>query len=224
MQANILLHGLFLSNPGPNAGGLRKWERITKRQTASLSFHWACKIFTIIGQILFQNLKLIWPFKDVVFVFYERGTGLEKVHIYFQSRWLTLTYVTASPTVRVVLLPPREPVQFIISFLLHNKSVSIGFKEIFTWSTANLLGKVLSFYRDTRKQKRRNVPLASAIVRKERKIASQAQRMFTQEATAMLTNTVISRGSIMYWSEKLLQKNLRMMEGYHLHIICISFA
>ena len=33
-----------------------------------------------------------------------------------------------NPTVCVVLLAPREPVQFIFSFLLHNKPVLIGSK------------------------------------------------------------------------------------------------
>ena len=64
-----------------------------------------------------------------MFVDLETGTGLaiEKLHSKFEN-----VDVAVRENARVVLLAPRERVQFIISFLLHNKPTPIGSKVIFT--------------------------------------------------------------------------------------------
>ena len=66
-----------------------------------------------------------------MFVDLETRTGLaiEKLHSKFENLDAA---VRENATVRVVLLAPRERVQFIISFLLHNKPTPIGSKVIFT--------------------------------------------------------------------------------------------
>ena len=56
-------------------------------------------------------------------------TGLGKLHIYSESIGID---ICDGATVYVVLLAPREPVQFIIRILLHKKLALTGSKLIST--------------------------------------------------------------------------------------------
>ena len=67
------------------------------------------------------------------------------MRIYFES--VAVDYSARHATVRVVVIAPREPVLFMISFLLHNDPAPIGSKVISTCSLADLY-----------EQRERNVP------------------------------------------------------------------
>ena len=60
-----------------------------------------------------RNYSLFCHEKDEVFVNLQMQTELEMLHIHYQS---IDADIHDSPTVCIVLLAPREPVQFIVSF------------------------------------------------------------------------------------------------------------
>ena len=100
------------SNAFNQAGGLLgTWEMIAKRQNTRASFHRVCETFTI----------FCWnPLRET--------SGLGRLRTYFERVDVDVPNKSNSATVPVVLLAPREPAQFMISFLLHNSSVPIGSK------------------------------------------------------------------------------------------------
>lgn len=123
-----------------------------KPQNTSMAFHRMWHIYDVLFKFLSRNYGIFYHEKDEAFVNLWTLTGLDpvckKIALYFETVAVDVTHNRSCCCSR-----PTDPVQFIISSLLHIDLAPIGSKVISIWSPADL-----------NKQMERNVLFVSADV------------------------------------------------------------
>jgi len=102
----------------------------------SVSFHQMCETFTTFCLNPLSETIVYFAMKKWSVCKLTNADWIRKTA--YQLLWKVDVDVLNSATVCVVPFAPREPVQFIISLLLHNELAPIGSKLVSKWSPADL--------------------------------------------------------------------------------------